>query len=77
VVTQALQGRSGDVDEAFIQQLMAGHPVPGALCRHPVDGGARTLSTAVYNTTMKTLLLSHGNPCAGHWQRYQLNVDPH
>lgn len=77
VVTQALEGLSGDVDEAFIQQLMAGHTVPGALCRHPVDGGARTLSTAVYNTTMKTLLLSHGNPCAGHWQRYQLNVDPH
>jgi predicted choloylglycine hydrolase len=77
VVTRVLQGLSDDINERFIQRLMAGHAVTGSLCRHPVDGGSRTLSTAIYNTTMKTLLLSHGNPCAGHWQRYQLNAVPH
>lgn len=74
-VAGVLQATQGAMDLHAIQALMAEHDPAGAagLCRHAADDGARTLCTAIYQTKIPSLVMSHGAPCTGPWQTYALS----
>lgn len=74
-VSEVLQTCHGAIDLHAIQALMAGHDQTGAagLCRHALGDSARTLSAAIYQTRIPSLVISHGSPCTGPWQSYALS----
>lgn len=74
-VSGVLQACHGAISLDLIQALMAEHDQAGVagLCRHAVGDGARTLSTAIYQTKIPSLVISHGPPCTGSWQSYALS----
>lgn len=73
-VVEALLTRRTEFDLEAIQALMSGHGADGrdGLCRHAQDGASSTLASAIYSTRDASLLMSHGTPCAAHWQRYSI-----
>lgn len=74
-VETALRQHNGDIDLATIQTLMAGHDHAGKSgpCRHPDGDGSRTLSSAIYQTRIPSLVMSDGAPCLGRWHTYAVS----
>lgn len=74
-LARALSGASAWTPEAA-GTLMASHGaegiINGAFCRHGEDGDARTISTAVFACTSRSLYLAEGNPCAGAWRHFRI-----
>ncbi|WP_425418462.1 C45 family autoproteolytic acyltransferase/hydolase [Oricola indica] len=61
---------------ADLMQVMARHeedgPQSAPVCQHARDGGAQTISSAVYSWRDRCLYFHEGNPCLGNWKRYAL-----
>lgn len=61
---------------AELMQLMARHeddgPHSAPICQHAGDGGAQTISSAVYSWRDRCLYFHEGNPCLGNWKRFVL-----
>lgn len=61
---------------ADLMRLMARHeedgPHSAPLCQHARDGGAQTISSAVYSWRERCLYFHEGNPCLGNWKRFVL-----
>jgi len=68
-----LHNAAGPLDLRSARALMSSHGQP-PLCRHARGAeGSRTLSCVVYDSSARTLRMSHGNPCEGGWVSYRLH----